>query len=696
MCLTHVVPYPPRAGNTTRIHRLLRWLAAEGWDVLLVVCPFDDPDPGEREQLAAAYPNVVVAQRDATVWHRAGDGVDLLEPLRGRAGDGVDALLGGGQSRGATLARTFCPDPFARIVWHLDRVWRPDVVLAEYAFMARAFPLVRPGVRKVVDTIDVFSTKADKVERHGIADQYSISAAEEAELLRHADVVVGIQPDETALLCALAPGALAVTAGVDLPVQRHAPADAPRVLLIGDDNPMNVQGLTAFLHEAWPRVRAVVPAAELRVVGAVGRAAPPGMPGVHAVGTVDALEPEYAACRVAINPAPAGTGLKIKSVEALANLRPLVAWPAGVDGIAPAGRTLARVATDWTHFADLVVAALGDSAPADDAVVVESIASICSAPTVYGPLAVALGPTAPRPDTFTRRRSGHRRRVLTLLARHGGERYADAPARLRRMFLRGLPGVQHDMVLIDTALAPGPHTPAGEPVDELIGGSNEAWEFSAWDAGLVHVGDRLGDYDHVNLATSAFGQMPARHLDRLDEAALRLVDGTDAVIGHVDRHLEPVAAFGFAAHSWVRSAFVLVPPTALAGIGSLVSVPDPAGLFSGDHRAPFRADAPISIRYQEYIRGWLTGAGTGQGTTWHSRFDLTAATLSRFEDKARAIVNEQMLTLRLRAGGCTVVDATWLAGRVAELGDAPLGPIPPWSVQLAARDTDAVADLGRG
>ena len=42
ICLTHVMPTSPRAGNEYRIRRLLRWLRASGY----IVVPVVGPDPG--------------------------------------------------------------------------------------------------------------------------------------------------------------------------------------------------------------------------------------------------------------------------------------------------------------------------------------------------------------------------------------------------------------------------------------------------------------------------------------------------------------------------------------------------------------------------------------------------------------------------------------------------------------------------
>ncbi len=283
-------------------------------------------------------------------------------------------------------------------------------------------------------------------------------------------------------------------------------------------------------------------------------------------------------------------------------------------------------------------------------------------------------------------------RVITLLARHGDERYRDALPDIRALFARQMPEFGHEAMMIDNALDQD-HAERLGPGVTLIGGDNAAWEFSAWDRGIAHLGPCLDEYDWVHLATSAFRKLYTRYLDRFDADMLGLLTGRAAAIGHVDCFNEPVASAGRSLQSWLRSSFVLLPPAELRLLGSLNSVTDRGGLFSGDPAAPFRADAPLSVSYQQNILGWLTGEGTGQGTEWHSRFALSERTLRFFEDKAVAILNEQMLTSRLRAQGCGIVDATWLATRAGQSFPVvrPLGAIPDWRVQVTSRDVDAAS-----
>jgi hypothetical protein len=68
------------------------------------------------------------------------------------------------------------------------------------------------------------------------------------------------------------------------------------------------------------------------------------------LGIVDSLDELYRSCHVVINPAAAGTGLKIKTLESIAHFRPIVTWPLGVDGMPESLVRFCAVATDWYEF----------------------------------------------------------------------------------------------------------------------------------------------------------------------------------------------------------------------------------------------------------------------------------------------------------------------------------------------------------
>ncbi|WP_246682861.1 hypothetical protein [Mesorhizobium sp. B2-8-3] len=275
-------------------------------------------------------------------------------------------------------------------------------------------------------------------------------------------------------------------------------------------------------------------------------------------------------------------------------------------------------------------------------------------------------------------------RILTLLARHGTARYPTALQDLKAMFAAQMPDVAHHTLVIDNCLPEGRSVHLDREV-ELIGGSNSSWEFSAWDSGIAHIGKRVNDYDLVHLATSAFAEYTPDHLKLIDQDVVRHLSGLNAVLGHIDFFNEPVSMFGIPSQAWLRSSFILMRPRHLQALGSMVGVTDGAPIFSGNPLSPFREDAPVSRPYRQLLIGWLTGAGTGQGPGWHSRFDLTDETLPLFESKARAILNEQMLTNRLLAIGSAIVDVTWLARKAKAADSISLGDIPDWRAQLRPR-----------
>jgi succinoglycan biosynthesis protein ExoO len=103
--------------------------------------------------------------------------------------------------------------------------------------------------------------------------------------------------------------------------------------MVGNLYEPNVIGMNDFIEHVWPAVHEALPATRLLICGKMGRKAPKHVPGVHVEGLVPSLEPYYARAAVVINPVPYGTGLKIKTVEALCLGKAVVATPAGARGL---------------------------------------------------------------------------------------------------------------------------------------------------------------------------------------------------------------------------------------------------------------------------------------------------------------------------------------------------------------------------
>jgi len=188
---------------------------------------------------------------------------------------------------------------------------------------------VPQGVLTLIDTHNVSSDLPTS------AAATAISVDEERRRLAAFDRVIAIaEPDRQrfagwlgAQRVLLVPHAVQTTA-LPLP-QRDA---ARRVLFVGSQWAPNVVALRAFIDECWP---ALAPTGlRLSVAGGAGLAARVAdMPGVDVLGRLPDLRPAYADADIVINPVVLGSGLKIKSLEALAHGRPLVASPHALGGL---------------------------------------------------------------------------------------------------------------------------------------------------------------------------------------------------------------------------------------------------------------------------------------------------------------------------------------------------------------------------
>lgn len=132
--------------------------------------------------------------------------------------------------------------------------------------------------------------------------------------------------------------ARAIPTGVDLDFfSWQAPADgAPVVVFTGSmDWEANVDGIRFYIEDVWPRVRAQVPNAQLRVVGKN----PPAslvqrqVPGVHFTGFVDDVRDHARDAQAFVIPLRVGGGTRIKAFEAMAMGLPVVSTAIGMEGL---------------------------------------------------------------------------------------------------------------------------------------------------------------------------------------------------------------------------------------------------------------------------------------------------------------------------------------------------------------------------
>lgn len=240
-----------------------------------------------------------------------------------------------------------------------------DAILADYAFLAPGIPYALcPESRSCILMHDLFSARPAEFARIGAADSVAtIGKAEEARLLAQADCVIAIQEQEAALVRAMLPAnrAVAVVPMGVTPVEEPQPGRVEAGLLfVGSATAPNVDALRWMIDQVLPRIRTVVPDVTLRVAGTVCAAFQrPGLPaGIHLLGRVPDLGAVYRDAAIVVCPLRAGSGLKIKLVEALAHGKAVVATGTTLQGVEPMVGGAVHRADDAQGFATAVVALL--------------------------------------------------------------------------------------------------------------------------------------------------------------------------------------------------------------------------------------------------------------------------------------------------------------------------------------------------
>lgn len=256
------------------------------------------------------------------------------------------------------------PDPgeVAFVTSIFDRI-NPDAVFFDTSFCAPYCGHLGNTAVKYVITHDVIHERHQTFVDQGyqIRPRW-ITREEEASLLGAFDVIIAIQPEEAESFTALRPDRQVVAIPFPLATTTHNPSDeiAGRCLFAGSVGLHNVDGLRWFLHQVWPAVVAQVPTAMLHVCGAVCEEVRDPCPSVLYRGVVPDLSAEYAAAALVIVPLRAGSGLKIKVVEALSHGCPCVTTEIGAQGLPRGDHAPFVVADEAGAFAEAVIDLLRD------------------------------------------------------------------------------------------------------------------------------------------------------------------------------------------------------------------------------------------------------------------------------------------------------------------------------------------------
>jgi glycosyltransferase involved in cell wall biosynthesis len=191
----------------------------------------------------------------------------------------------------------------------------------------------------------------------------------ERDSCRRSKLVFAVSDVDRRALTELAgPEVLIRTAPISVDARhRSTPAlpSTPSVLFLGGLHwPPNAEALAFFIREIWPLVRRDQPNATLTAVGRDDSSLATecrGVPGVTLTGWVDDIEPYVARSRALIVPMRAGSGMRVKILEAMARGLPVVSTRVGCEGIDVRSGEHLLVADEPSTFAAALVRVLTDA-----------------------------------------------------------------------------------------------------------------------------------------------------------------------------------------------------------------------------------------------------------------------------------------------------------------------------------------------
>ena len=355
---SHVLFTPPGAGNELRIFNLVRHLRGAGFRVAYLYCPLDGRGATGKQKLEIEKYVDFFRQVDREARERALLGSSPLQDLLDKS---LEPELRGVEER----EKCFCPAAMLNAFDEMVRELKPSIVIAQYVWMSRLLKVLPEGILKVIDLHDKFSDKREKVLSCGVSDGLAITTEEEAALLNRADLVMAIQDLERRRFQELSVKPLVITTGVDFePKYDEDPVKderEPTVLIVASGNALNVNSLQTFLREVWSKRGESLGGLKLRVLGRVCENLTCEDPSVELAGYVPDLASEYRKALFVVNPVVAGTGLKIKSLEALSYGKALLSTPAGVEGLPDREGQLFAVARTGEEFVKRMGLLAGDS-----------------------------------------------------------------------------------------------------------------------------------------------------------------------------------------------------------------------------------------------------------------------------------------------------------------------------------------------
>lgn len=327
-----VACYPAKAGNSARIQQMVKFIEQLGYEVHFVLCPIQAMNPQlDANEMAKHFPGrfYQLSNEPRPLQQRLINFKRRYYHRIHKIGLLYDTIFSDGYVCESATQQ------FKQIVADIA----PQVILINYAFLSCLINGLtnQNSIKTIIDTQDKFSYRNKGIRQAGSQGYWlSLSPYQERKLLARADIVIGIQNQESEYFRQLLTSCQSHVATLDILHKVDAKGLPSKDLVIGfiaSNNFHNAEGLKQFIALQWPTILSNYPAARLLIAGSICQTLNAVPENTEIIDWVEKLEEFYHRCRVVINPCSTGSGLKIKTIEAISYGIPVVVTPCGAAGI---------------------------------------------------------------------------------------------------------------------------------------------------------------------------------------------------------------------------------------------------------------------------------------------------------------------------------------------------------------------------
>jgi len=246
----------------------------------------------------------------------------------------------------------FWSDSFAEVFQNALAEFRPDLVLLEGLPLLEYLPLIRARSKAAIvyDAHNVehliwtrlADAEPNPLRRYYLREQVRRLKQYETSVLigGKLDGVITLTENDAATIRGIGYHGLLHVKPFALPLEQYtpvyAPEEAPTLFHLGPLSwAPNRQGIEWFLAEVFPLVRIKVPWAEFYVAGHIPQSVRiSSSDGVHVLGPVPDAKEFMSQRSILVVPLRAGSGVRVKIIEAMALGKAVVATSIGAEGIA--------------------------------------------------------------------------------------------------------------------------------------------------------------------------------------------------------------------------------------------------------------------------------------------------------------------------------------------------------------------------